>query len=157
MCCFNVNIRSEWKCTLSCVKMVFLSSNDFCSMRQTNIKCTFILRWLRRKSLIRGGGVFIFEILNWNNLWFSNDGVFFSKGIKSWFFLLESLLIFFQSSFESLFEIWWSVRWNCFVFDTFLKILLKCFNTVFCWSKLWISFFLFLIYYFVFVTFGKLQ
>ena len=76
---------------------------------------------------------FIFKIFNRYRYKVSFDNVFFSKFSKSSFIFNYSLLIFFKSSLKSIFEIVGSIGRNYFVFDTFLKILIKWFNSRFCW------------------------
>ena len=43
-------------------------------------------------------------------------------------FITQSLIIFLKSSFKSFAKIRRSIRGNCFILDTLLKILLKCFD-----------------------------
>lgn len=76
---------------------------------------------------------FIFKIVNRYRFIVSFVNVFFSKFSKSSFIFNDSLLIFFESSPKSIFEILGSIGRNYFVFDTFLKILIKWLNSRFCW------------------------
>ena len=62
------------------------------------------------------------KVLNWNNFWFSFNNIFF---------MFDSKMVFSHCSFKSFFEISWCAFWTLLVFDTFLKIFIKCFYFVF--------------------------
>ena len=42
--------------------------------------------------------------------------------------MFDSKMVFSHCSFKSFFEISWCAFWNLLVFDTFLKIFIKCFG-----------------------------
>ena len=73
-------------------------------------------------------GGFSFKELKWSNTRFSFNNIFISEFLKSWFLFYDSLVILLESSLKSFTKIRGSIGGNCFVFDTFLKIVFKWFG-----------------------------
>ena len=61
-------------------------------------------------------GCFVRKILIWNNTWFSIDGLFFSKTIKSWFLFLGILFIGRSISRNCFLIHSWKYSWIFFIF-----------------------------------------